>query len=59
MISILVPQTPPTVNTSTVSGAVVKGNSDYTPDAAQVAHAPKPQKNFANAPIHTINQPRK
>lgn len=42
-----------------MSGAEIKGNVDYTPEAAQVAHAPKPPKNISNPPVHTINQPRK
>lgn len=42
-----------------VSGAPVKGNSDYTPQAAQVAHNPKPPAHVATKPHNNIQQPRK
>lgn len=54
-------QQPPNINTDHVSGAPVKGNVDYTPQAAQVAHAMKPPKCVSNPHTvqHHINQPRK
>lgn len=50
---------PPSVISGTVSGAPVKGNSDYTPEAAQVAHAHKPEKSVNIKPQINIQQPRK
>jgi len=52
---------PPNITPSalTVSGAPTKGNADYTPEAAQVAHAPKPPQNVPQPRVHSINQPRK
>lgn len=54
---------PPNINTELVSGAPVKGNADFTPEASQVAHAPKaPQDHNDRRPKyanHNINQPRK
>lgn len=42
-----------------VGGAVTKGNVDYSPEAAQVAHAPKPPNAVHMKPAYNINQPRK
>lgn len=42
-----------------VSGAPVKGNSDYSPQAAQVAHSPKPPAHVSMKPQINIQQPRK
>ncbi|XP_067627431.1 death-associated protein 1 [Eurosta solidaginis] len=50
---------PIAVNSTSVSGAPVKGNSDYTPQAAQVAHSPKPPSFHPNKPQIIIQQPRK
>ena len=50
---------PTIVNAMLVSGAPVKGNSDYTPQAAQVAHLPKPPAYVVNKPQIHIQQPRK
>lgn len=50
---------PVNVNAMSVSGAPVKGNSDYTPQAAQVAHNPKPPVHVATKPLTHIQQPRK
>ena len=50
---------PVNVNAMSVSGAPVKGNSDYTPQAAQVAHNPKPPVHVATKPLINIQQPRK
>ncbi|XP_037949083.1 death-associated protein 1 [Teleopsis dalmanni] len=50
---------PVAVNTMSVSGAPVKGNSDYTPQAAQVAHSPKPPVHVPHKPQINIQQPRK
>lgn len=53
-------QQPPNINTELVSGAPVKGNSDFTVEASQVAHAPKAPQNVSHKHhIHHINQPRK
>uniref|UniRef100_A0A1A9WSG1 Death-associated protein 1 n=1 Tax=Glossina brevipalpis TaxID=37001 RepID=A0A1A9WSG1_9MUSC len=50
---------PVIVNTMSVSGAPVRGNSDYTPQAAQVAHCPKPPVHVPTKPQINIQQPRK
>uniref|UniRef100_A0A0K8TQ59 Putative death-associated protein 1 n=1 Tax=Tabanus bromius TaxID=304241 RepID=A0A0K8TQ59_TABBR len=42
-----------------ISGATAKGNSDYTPQAAQVAHSPKPPNPVNIKPQINIQQPRK
>lgn len=45
-----------------MSGAPVKGNVDFSPEATQVAHAPKAPQIHAqvrNNASHHINQPRK
>ena len=54
-------QQPPNINTELVSGAPVKGNSDFTVQATQVAHAQKAPQNVAanKNQVHHINQPRK
>lgn len=51
--------TPPNINAELVSGAPIKGHSDYTAEAAKVAHAEKPPQTFANKPVAHIQQPRK
>jgi len=48
-----------TPSNSTVSGAPDKGMATYTPEAAQVAHQPKPVQNVPQPRVHNINQPRK
>lgn len=51
--------TAPTVSSGTVSGAPIKGHVDYSPEAANVAHAFKPEKAI-NVKTHVnIQQPRK
>lgn len=52
-------QQPVSVNTMSVSGAPVKGNSDYTTEAVQVAHTPKPPHSFTTKHTPHIQQPRK
>lgn len=55
-------QQQPNINTEVVSGAPVKGNADFSPEATQVAHAPKAPQIHAqprNNAAHHINQPRK
>lgn len=53
-------QQPPNINTELVSGAPVKGNSDFTVEATQVAHGPKaPQNVTQKHQVHHIHQPRK
>lgn len=46
-------------NPVSIAGAPNRGNADYTPEAAQVAHSPKPPAhiNFNTKP--NIQQPRK
>lgn len=54
--------TPPvniTPNAMSISGAPARGNSDYSPQAAQVAHSPKPPKEVPIKPHVNIQQPRK
>ncbi|XP_055372659.1 death-associated protein 1 [Condylostylus longicornis] len=46
-------------NAMSVSGAPAKGNVDYSPAAAQVAHSPKPPNQIPHKPINNIQQPRK
>ncbi|XP_068145278.1 death-associated protein 1 [Drosophila tropicalis] len=50
---------PVNVNSASVSGAPVKGNTDFTPASAQVAHSPKPPMNVQHKPQINIQQPRK
>ncbi|KAI5638340.1 death-associated protein domain-containing protein [Phthorimaea operculella] len=42
-----------------IAGAPNKGNADFTPEAAQVAHSPKPPTHIHNVPRPNIQQPRK
>lgn len=42
-----------------ISGAPNKGNADFTADAAQVAHSPKPPAIHSVRPSPHIQQPRK
>ncbi|XP_036334005.1 death-associated protein 1-like [Rhagoletis pomonella] len=46
-------------NSMSVSGAPLKGNIVHTPQAVQVAHAPKPPAFVARKPTIIIQQPRK
>ncbi|KAL7735789.1 hypothetical protein ACLKA6_017795 [Drosophila palustris] len=50
---------PVNVNSSVVSGATVKGNTDFTPASAQVAHSHKPPNAVSQKPQPHIQQPRK
>ncbi|XP_013102973.1 death-associated protein 1 [Stomoxys calcitrans] len=50
---------PVSVNTMSVSGAPVKGHVDYTTEAVQVAHSPKPPTFVPAKPNINIQQPRK
>ncbi|KAH8372635.1 hypothetical protein KR009_001472 [Drosophila setifemur] len=50
---------PINVNSGSVSGAPVKGNTDFTPASAQVAHSPKPPSAVQQKPQIHIQQPRK
>lgn len=52
-------QQPVSVNTMSVSGAPVKGNVDYTTEAVQVAHTPKPPNHVSVKHPINIQQPRK
>lgn len=57
-ISFFFSQQPPNINTELVSGAPVKGDPDFTVQAAQVPHNPKAPQKVAPNKIHRINQPR-
>ncbi|XP_072947905.1 death-associated protein 1 [Epargyreus clarus] len=46
-------------NPVSISGAPNRGNADFTPEAAQVAHSPKPPAHINNRPNPHIQQPRK
>ncbi|XP_073962553.1 death-associated protein 1 [Choristoneura fumiferana] len=46
-------------NPVSISGAPNRGNADFTPVAAQVAHSPKPPGHFNVMPKPNIQQPRK
>ncbi|XP_063629445.1 death-associated protein 1 [Cydia splendana] len=46
-------------NPVSISGAPNRGNADFTPVAAQVAHSPKPPAHINVAPKPNIQQPRK
>ncbi|KAH8254417.1 hypothetical protein KR032_010039 [Drosophila birchii] len=50
---------PVAVNSGSVSGAPVKGNTDFTPASAQVAHSHKPPAAVQQKPLNHIQQPRK
>lgn len=52
-------QQPVNVNAASVSGAPVKGNTDFTPASAQVAHSHKPPVAVQQKPQPHIQQPRK
>lgn len=52
-------QQPVNVNSASVSGAPVKGNTDFTPAGAQVAHSHKPPVAVQQKPQIHIQQPRK
>ncbi|KAH8263900.1 hypothetical protein KR038_003763 [Drosophila bunnanda] len=57
--SIYLNQQPVAVNSGSVSGAPVKGNTDFTPASAQVAHSHKPPAAVQQKPLNHIQQPRK
>ncbi|KAM3961382.1 death-related protein [Aphomia sociella] len=46
-------------NPVSISGAPNRGNADFTPEAAQVAHSPKPPTHINIKPNPHIQQPRK
>ncbi|CAG5055312.1 unnamed protein product [Parnassius apollo] len=46
-------------NPVSISGAPNRGNADFTPEAAQVAHSPKPPAHINMKPTMHIQQPRK
>ncbi|XP_023942609.1 death-associated protein 1 [Bicyclus anynana] len=46
-------------NPVSISGAPNRGNADFTPQAAQVAHSPKPPVHVNVKPNANIQQPRK
>lgn len=46
-------------NPISISGAPNRGNADFTPQAAQVAHSPKPPAYVNAKPATIIQQPRK
>ncbi|KAF9794802.1 hypothetical protein SFRURICE_017492 [Spodoptera frugiperda] len=46
-------------NPVSISGAPNRGNADFTPEAAQVAHSPKPPVHVNFKPQTNIQQPRK
>ncbi|XP_055708383.1 death-associated protein 1 [Phlebotomus papatasi] len=46
-------------NSQIVSGAHTRGHSEFTPEAAQVAHLPKPPNPVSIKPQVNIQQPRK
>ncbi|XP_032524064.2 death-associated protein 1 [Danaus plexippus] len=50
---------PVPINPVLTSGAPNKGNTDFTPQAAQVAHSPKPPAHINIKPATNIQQPRK
>ncbi|BFG05205.1 death-associated protein 1 [Drosophila madeirensis] len=50
---------PVSVNSAVVSGAPVKGHTDFTPASAQVAHLPKPPMSVQQKTQNHIQQPRK
>ncbi|CAH2057113.1 unnamed protein product, partial [Iphiclides podalirius] len=50
---------PVPTNPVTISGAPNRGNADFTPEAAQIAHSPKPPAHINIKPSLHIQQPRK
>ncbi|XP_045455908.1 death-associated protein 1 [Melitaea cinxia] len=50
---------PVPTNPVSIVGAPNRGNADFTPQAAQVAHSPKPPAQFNMKPTLNIQQPRK
>ncbi|KAL4706142.1 hypothetical protein ACJJTC_013607 [Scirpophaga incertulas] len=50
---------PVPTNPVSIVGAPNRGNADYTPEAAQVAHSPKPPTHVNYKPSPHIQQPRK
>lgn len=50
---------PPNINSEVVSGAPIKGHSDFSEEATKVAHAAKPALNVNHKPVHHIQQPNK
>ncbi|CAH1116790.1 unnamed protein product [Phaedon cochleariae] len=45
--------------TTTISGAIPKGNADFPAEAVQSFHKDKPPATHANKPLLNIQQPRK
>ncbi|KPJ19713.1 Death-associated protein 1 [Papilio machaon] len=50
---------PVPTNPVSISGAPNRGNADFTPEAAQIAHSPKPPTHINIKPNPHIQQPRK
>ncbi|VVC86451.1 death-associated protein 1 [Leptidea sinapis] len=50
---------PVPTNPVSIAGAPNRGNADFTPQAAQVAHSPKPPSIINIKPSPNIQQPRK
>lgn len=50
---------PPNINSELVSGAPIKGPSDYSEEAVRVTHATIPAQNTHHKPTNNIQQPRK
>ncbi|CAG4938890.1 unnamed protein product [Colias eurytheme] len=46
-------------NPVSIAGAPNRGNADFTPQAAQIAHSPKPPAHINVKPCPNIQQPRK
>ncbi|CAG9124753.1 hypothetical protein JYU34_015203 [Plutella xylostella] len=46
-------------NPISIAGAPNRGNADFTPEAAKVAHSPKPPAHINMKPNVNIQQPRK
>lgn len=49
----------PNINSEVVSGAPIKGHSDYPEEAVKATHAFKPVQNVQHKPQPHIQQPRK
>lgn len=50
---------PVPTNPVAIAGAPNRGNADFTPEAAQIAHSPKPPSHINIKPSPHIQQPRK
>lgn len=46
-------------NPISIAGAPNRGNADFTPEAAKIAHSPKPPAHINIKPNPHIQQPRK